>query len=443
MEGEKSGVIPQFVVVFGTGDWDLGGIGVVISISMHRHPYRLITSPCLRTKGDWTGLGPRARTYRLINGGTMKERSTKEVEGGACKGGAKEGTSVGDWGGCFLGSAKQGAGGGGEQAPIQIQSPCLTSPGPGSLRCPVCLSTEDCESATELMCPAWSTHCYQGAIQLRGGNIFSILRVQGCTAQPGCNLLNGTQKIGPIEMSEDCSPRVSKSNFPTCERGVTLYSDQDLSQIPRKWNTDHYEFCKVGEVCQETLLLVDVGQKSIIVGSKGCSKEKTQDAPTITVYSGPPGVLVASYAHFCSSNRCNRASNTNVLLQSLPLPAAPAPGNLQCPVCVNLFGSCPENPENVMCPIGTTHCYSGYIMIREGGVYSNLNIQGCVTQASSSLLNHAQKIGVFSVTENSEEESVTENENLILQAGAAPVPLLAWVVGLGLSLALWCEIPHC
>lgn len=27
------------------------------------------------------GLGPRARTYRLINGGTMKERSTKEVEG--------------------------------------------------------------------------------------------------------------------------------------------------------------------------------------------------------------------------------------------------------------------------------------------------------------------------------------------------------------------------
>ena len=77
---------------------------------------------------------------------------------------------MGDWGGYFLGSAKRGAGGGGEQAPIQIQSPCLTAtPGPGSLRCPVCLSTEDCESATELTCPAGSTHCYQGAIQLRGG----------------------------------------------------------------------------------------------------------------------------------------------------------------------------------------------------------------------------------------------------------------------------------
>lgn len=82
MEGEQSGVIPRFVVAFGAGDWNLGGIGVVLSISMHRHPYRLITSPCLRTKmGDQTGLGPKARTYSLINGGTMKERSTKEVEG--------------------------------------------------------------------------------------------------------------------------------------------------------------------------------------------------------------------------------------------------------------------------------------------------------------------------------------------------------------------------
>nr|XP_025705333.1 CD177 antigen isoform X3 [Callorhinus ursinus] len=259
--------------------------------------------------------------------------------------------------------------------------------GPSSLRCPVCLSTEDCKSATELTCPAGSTHCYRGAIRLRDGDSFSILRVQGCTSQAGCNLLNGIQKIGPIEMREDCSPG---------------------------------------------------GHKSIIVGSKGCSKGRTQDAPRIIVHSGPPGVLVASYAHFCSSNRCNGASNTNVLLNSLPRPAAPAPGNLQCPICVNIFGSCPENPKTIMCPNGTTHCYSGYIKIRGGGIHSELNIQGCVTQASRSLLNDARKIGVFSVIENSEEEL-----DLILQAGAAPVPLLAWVVGLGLSLAVWCGMPLC
>nr|XP_025705332.1 CD177 antigen isoform X2 [Callorhinus ursinus] len=306
--------------------------------------------------------------------------------------------------------------------------------GPSSLRCPVCLSTEDCKSATELTCPAGSTHCYRGAIRLRDGDSFSILRVQGCTSQAGCNLLNGIQKIGPIEMREDCSPGA----FLTCQRGLTLYSNQNLSQTPLRWTTDHYELCNVGEVCQETLLLVDVGHKSIIVGSKGCSKGRTQDAPRIIVHSGPPGVLVASYAHFCSSNRCNGASNTNVLLNSLPRPAAPAPGNLQCPICVNIFGSCPENPKTIMCPNGTTHCYSGYIKIRGGGIHSELNIQGCVTQASRSLLNDARKIGVFSVIENSEEEL-----DLILQAGAAPVPLLAWVVGLGLSLAVWCGMPLC
>ncbi|XP_045631189.1 CD177 antigen isoform X2 [Ursus americanus] len=234
--------------------------------------------------------------------------------------------------------------------------------GPGSLRCPVCLSTEDCDSAAELTCPAGSTHCYRGAIQFTGGVIFSTLRVQGCASEAGCNLLNGTRKIGAIEMNEDCSP----SAFLTCQRGVTIYSNQDLSQKPIEWTTGHYELCNIGEVCQETLLLVDVGLKSMVVGSKGCSEGRMQDAPTITIHSGPPGVLVASYAHFCSSNRCNRASNTSVLLTSLPPPAAPAPGNLQCPACVNIFGSCPENPENVMCPSGTTHCYSGYIKIQKG-----------------------------------------------------------------------------
>ncbi|XP_025280553.3 CD177 antigen [Canis lupus baileyi] len=271
--------------------------------------------------------------------------------------------------------------------------------GPGSLRCPVCLSTEDCESATELACPAGSTHCYRGAVWIRGGNIFQILRVQGCMSQPGCDLLNGTQEIGSIKVSEDCRPNA----FLTCQRGIMLHSHQHLSQTPIKWTPNNYELCNIGEVCQETLLLIDVGHKSIIVGSKGCSKGRTQDAPTITIHSAPPGVLVASYAHFCSSNRCNRASSTSVLLNSLPHSAAPAPGDLQCPVCLQIFGSCPENPEKVTCPSGTTHCYSGYITLREGGIYSALDIQGCMTQGSSSLLNHARTIGVFSVMEDSKK----------------------------------------
>lgn len=74
----------------------------------------------------------------------------------------------------------------------------------------------------------------------------------------------------------------------------------------------------------QLLLSRPTGLKSMVVGSKGCSEGRMQDAPTITIHSGPPGVLVASYAHFCSSNRCNRASNTSVLLTSLPPPGMEA-----------------------------------------------------------------------------------------------------------------------
>ncbi|VFV18376.1 Hypothetical predicted protein [Lynx pardinus] len=187
--------------------------------------------------------------------------------------------------------------------------------GPGSLRCPVCLSKRDCESATKVTCPAGSTHCYRGSIQLRGGGVFTVLRVQGCMSQDGCNVLNGTREIGSIVVSEDCSPNA----FLTCEWGSELLTGRNLSQMPIRWTATH-KICDPGEVCEETLLLVEAGQSSVIAGSKGCTKGRTQDAPTVSIHSGPPGVLVASYAHFCSSDRCNRARSTSVLLNSLPRP---------------------------------------------------------------------------------------------------------------------------
>lgn len=148
-----------------------------------------------------------------------------------------------------------------------------------------------------------------------------------------------------------------------------------------------------------------------MLGSKGCSKTKTQNSKTVSIHSRPPGVLAASYAHFCSSNLCNRANSSSVLVNSLPhsgmgaqrdgvdrrhgemgpqrhrdsglkeggysweqsyapqpslcSPATPAPGDLQCPACVQIGGSCTSS-NNIVCPIGTTHCYNGYISL-EGG----------------------------------------------------------------------------
>ena len=66
-----------------------------------------------------------------------------------------------------------------------------------------------------------------------------------------------------------------------------------------------------------------------------------------------------------------------------------------------------------------------------------MGIQGCVAHPSSTLLSRMKSIGVFDVTET--REGVTEVGHPLIQSGAAPVPSLAWAVGL--SLALWCGVP--
>ncbi|KAM9755616.1 CD177 antigen isoform 2-T4 [Dama dama] len=301
---------------------------------------------------------------------------------------------------------------------------------PGSVRCPVCLSAESCLSAPELTCPAESSHCYNGVLHLTAGDGTTRLLVQGCVSQPGCNLLNGTRQVGPISLQETCYPQA----ILTCHRGIMLRMSPNLSQDPVTWSTPGEEQCNPGEVCQETLLLIDVGHRSMLLGSKGCSQIRT---PAITIHSRPPGVLVASYARVCSSDYCNSAADSSVLVNALPRPAAPAPGHLQCPSCL-VLGSCSES-SYVTCPQGTSHCYKGQIFLSGGGVTSPVGIQGCVAHPSSTLLNRRQSIGVFNVLE--EREGDDEMVLPPISSGAAPGPSLAWVVGLGLSLALWCGAP--
>ncbi|XP_030769520.1 CD177 antigen isoform X1 [Rhinopithecus roxellana] len=272
---------------------------------------------------------------------------------------------------------------------------------PGSLRCPVCLSMEGCpEGTTEEICPKGTTHCYDGLLRLRGGGIFSHLRVQGCMPQPGCNLLNGTQEIGPLRVTENCNTK----DFLTCHRGNSLQKQENLTQVPIGWTISNTVMCEAGQVCQETLLLIDVGVTSTLVWSKGCSAVGAQNSQKTSIHSAPPGVLVASYAHFCSSDLCNGASSSSVLLNSLPPQGAPEPGDQQCLTCAQPFGTCSSDSPVKTCPRGTTHCYDGYISLSGGGVTTTMGIQGCVAQPSSSLLNHTRQIGIFSVSEKGEEE---------------------------------------
>lgn len=45
----------------------------------------------------------------------------------------------------------------------------------------------------------------------------------------------------------------------TCQKGVMLQMKENLAQNPLPWDTFSTVTCDLKEVCQETLLLIDVG----------------------------------------------------------------------------------------------------------------------------------------------------------------------------------------
>ncbi|KAF5921275.1 hypothetical protein HPG69_009172 [Diceros bicornis minor] len=191
------------------------------------------------------------------------------------------------------------------------------------------------------------------------------LRVQGCMSQSGCNVLNNTQKIGALTVSNNCDLKAPL----TCQRGVMFSIRRNLVQTPIEWTGSGYQTCDVAEICQEMLLLIDVGAWS---AQEGCSEYRTQDFGNVTTYSQPPGMLIASYAWL--SDGCNRADSSSVLLDALPRPDA---------------------------------------------VSSPVNLQGCMAKPSKYLLNCDHSIGVFSVMENLEYK----NKNVPLCLFQTELPL--------------------
>ncbi|CAH7383941.1 Cd177 [Phodopus roborovskii] len=322
-------------------------------------------------------------------------------------------------------------------APLWASAPTTA---PGTLRCPLCFSKYECENPPQQVCPAGSMHCYHGVLRLRGGEITSNLRVQGCMSQPGCNLLNGTQKIGAMDVREDCSPPISEMNVgkSTCYKGTMLRLGVGFAKEAVQWSVSTTEVCEPEETCQETLLLVDIGPRTLLIGNKGCTGPEAEDDVGVSIYSSRPGMLVASYSRICSSNLCNDASNSNVLLSRLPRPTVPPPGDLLCPACVEFFGTCSGSTNFVTCPQGTSHCYKGDIVLQGGGVSSTVSLQGCMSSPAKTLLGGSRNIGVFSVKELSEGTKDGLEEEKPLEGGA-PASSLTWLLWLVLFLALCLE----
>lgn len=131
-------------------------------------------------------------------------------------------------------------------------------------------------------------------------------------------------------------------------------------------------------------------------------------------------MLVASYTRFCSSSLCNRDSSSSVLLSVLPPEdVVPPPGDVQCPMCVQIFGSCKDTIAGT-CPRGATHCYNGSIELQGGGLSSTVRIQGCMAPPIKPLLGDSKTIGIFSAKEISDYQyEYEDNENHVDGASSA------------------------
>ncbi|GAB1291711.1 Ly6/PLAUR domain-containing 10 [Apodemus speciosus] len=210
----------------------------------------------------------------------------------------------------------------------------------------------------------------------------------------------------------------------TCLDGSMMKFGKHLAKEVIEWIAD-LTSTDVGDkvMCQETLLLIDVGEKSVIMGSKGVSKVpgKTKN---IQMYSGGPGIVAASYVHFCDTNACNKATNTSVLLESLSLSAYYEPGSIQCPVCLEYKGSCNQTTKHVFCP-KNTKCYAGSLGLHGGSLSTYVDILGCLNSSHQFLLNNQSSIGIIDI-----KETLESMNSLSFSQVLVPSTLLVGMFGL-------------
>nr|XP_042125183.1 CD177 antigen-like [Peromyscus maniculatus bairdii] len=208
-----------------------------------------------------------------------------------------------------------------------------------------------------------------------------------------------------------CSRHVSSlHNTLKCHKRILCKFGSGFTKRPFEWKSFATKETGHEEICQETVLKVDVGEKSLLVRSKGsgihvdkdthdftmCGDE-FPDAGHVQVYANRPGILAAMYIKCCESDLHNSAAISQVLLDYINISASYQSKNIRCPVCLHYQGSCHKN--FVFCP-KDTGCYDGDIAIEGGGVNANFSIKGCLDVTAGDIFKKDETLGIFSVLEN-------------------------------------------
>ncbi|XP_068945001.1 testis-expressed protein 101-like isoform X2 [Petaurus breviceps papuanus] len=223
----------------------------------------------------------------------------------------------------------------------------------------------------------------------------------------------------------------------TCYHTEMLYLGRKLNSEPELWSSSlqHSRRCEKWEVCQETLLMLETGPQSLIVGSKGCTPAGNRISG-VTKHLGPPGIIITSYVRYCNVNYCNNSTSTAPVLRPkahlVPSPVMGDPDQvLRCPTCLALY-SCPTRVHLHRCNEKVLRCYNGTIQIKGERASYNLGLLGCSTVPNCELFLGIETIGPFTLS----EKCLDHHSFFWPRSQGAPWAAWAWTLGLGLILTL-------
>ncbi|XP_031819122.1 testis-expressed protein 101 [Sarcophilus harrisii] len=216
-----------------------------------------------------------------------------------------------------------------------------------------------------------------------------------------------------------------------CHRGILIRLGKIPTQFLANWTLSK-EQCDEEDMCQDTILILETELQGIIIATKGCFRETLQE-PTVVKYTQPPGVAATSYTHFCSTDFCNNYTDPKPLTKPPRGAVSPHQEGLMCPTCVSL-GPCVPGSPVMHCPKLTLSCYSGTIMIKGGGIWTPVDLEGCMGEISCRLLNKTHTIGPLEVNELCDRSSLFDNFRM--DGASGPLPTSVWALGLGSLLLL-------
>ncbi|XP_068944375.1 testis-expressed protein 101-like [Petaurus breviceps papuanus] len=218
----------------------------------------------------------------------------------------------------------------------------------------------------------------------------------------------------------------------TCNRGVLIRIGESPTKFLANWTELWKEECEEEGICQDTILIFETELQGIIIATKGCFLGSVQE-PTVVKYTQPPGVSATSYTHFCSTDHCNNYTDPTPLTEPPRGAVSPHQEGLMCPTCISL-GSCVPSSPLMHCPKLTLSCYSGTIMIKGGGIWTPVDLEGCMGEINCRVLNKTHMIGPLELTEMCDRSSSLEDFRM--DRGSCVLPAFVWALGLGSLLIL-------